>query len=108
MNHDQQTHRRHDAGRKVYVVGPIERWIIGLAAAAIVGLGVRLVSQVDTIQQTSSRIELAQAVTNSEMTEIKAKQQLMQIEVAKIPRLEVQVQANTEALKEHRQMKNLK
>lgn len=107
MTFDPQ-HRRHDDGRKVYVVGPIERWIIGLVGAAVVGLGVRLVSQVDAIQQTSSRIELAQAVTNSEMTEMKAKQQLMQVEVSKIPRLEIQVQANTEALKESRQMKELK
>lgn len=105
---DQQNHRRHDDGRKVYVVGPVERWIIGLAAAAIVGLGVRLVSQVDTTVQATGRIELAQAVTNSEMTEIKAKQQLMQTEITKIPRLEVQVQANTEALKEQRQTRNLK
>lgn len=105
---DEHITRRHDDGRKVYVVGPVERWIIGLAAAAIVGLGVRLVSQVDTTVQATGRIELAQAVTNSEMTEIKAKQQLMQIEVAKIPRLEVQVQANTESLKEQRQTRNLK
>ena len=105
---DQQNHRRHDDGRKVYVVGPVERWIIGLAAAAIVGLGVRLVSQVDTTVQATGRIELAQAVTNSEMTEIKAKQQLMQIEVAKIPRLEIQVQANSEAIRESRQTRNLK
>ena len=105
---DQHAHRRHDDGRKVYVVGPIERWIIGVVALILVGLGTRTVSQIDTIQQASTRIELAQAVANNEITEIKAKQSLMQTEIAKIPRLEVQVQANTEALKEHRQMKNLK
>ena len=105
---DEHITRRHDDGRKVYVVGPVERWIIGFAAAALVGMGARLMSQMDTTVQATGRIELAQAVTNSEMTEIKAKQQLMQIEVAKIPRLEVQVQANTESLKEQRQTRNLK
>lgn len=108
MNHDQQTHRRHDDGRKVYVVGPVERWVIGLVAVTIVAACGRLISQMDSVQSTALRIELSQAVTNSELTELKAKQALMQAEVSKIPRLEAQVQNNTEKLKEHGQMRNLK
>ena len=108
MNHDQQIHRRHDDGRKVYVVGPVERWIIVIIAMAVIGAAGRLLSQMDNMVATSNRMELAQAVTNSEMTEMKAKQQLMQEEVSKIPRLEIQVQANSEAIKESRQTRNLK
>lgn len=102
------SHRRHDDGRKVYVVGPVERWIIGLVAVAIVAACGRLISQMDSVQSTALRIELSQAVANSELTELKAKQALMQVEVSKIPRLEVQVQNNTEQLKEQNRVRNLK
>lgn len=108
MNPDTHSQRRHDDGRKVYVVGPVERWIIGVAAAALVGMGLRLLSQMDTTVQATTRIELAQAVTSNDVNEIKAKQVLMQTEIAKIPRLEVQVQANKEAIAESRQTRNLK
>ena len=111
MNHDAQSHRRHDDGRKVYVVGPVERWIIGVAAAGLLTIlyayGNSVTTKLDTVAATGLRIEIAQAVTANEINEIKAKQQLMQQEVAKIPRLEIQVQNNTEKLKEHGQMRNL-
>jgi hypothetical protein len=111
MNNDHPP-RRHDDGRKVYVVGPVERWILGIAATVIVtvvyGYCNQFMTKLDIAVATGSRIEIAQAVTTSEVNEIKAKQSIMQAEVAKIPRLEIQVQANTDMLKEHNQMKNFK
>ena len=111
MGNDQAT-RRHDDGRKVYVVGPVERWILGLAATIIVsviyGYANQFMTKLDIAVATGSRIEIAQAVTASEVNEMKAKQSLMQQEVAKIPRLEVQVQQHTEQLREQSQMRNLK
>lgn len=111
MNDDHGT-RRHDDSRKVYVIGPVERWIIGVSAAALItilyGYGTTVTAKLDTVAATGLRIEIAQAVTANEVNEIKAKQQLMQQEVAKIPRLEIQVQNNAEKLKEHGQMRNLK
>lgn len=107
-----QSHRRHDDGRKVYVVGPVERWILGIAATVILsmvyGYSNQFMTKLDIAVATGSRIEIAQAVTASEVNEIKAKQALMQQEVMKIPRLEIQVQANTEQLKEHNRVRNLK
>lgn len=107
-----QSHRRHDDGRKVYVVGPVERWILGIAATVILsmvyGYSNQFMTKLDIAVATGSRIEIAQAVTASEVNEIKAKQALMQQEVMKIPRLEIQVQANTEQLKEHSRVRNLK
>lgn len=104
--------RRHDDGRKVYVVGPVERWILGIGATIILSVvysySNQFMTKLDIAVATGSRIEIAQAVTASEVNEVKARQALMQQEVAKIPRLEVQVQAHTEALKEQRQMRNLK
>ena len=112
MNHDAQSHRRHDDGRKVYVVGTVERWIIGVAAAGLLTIlyayGNSVTTKLDTVAATGLRIEIAQAVTANEINEIKAKQQLMQEEVSKIPRLEIQVQANSEAIRESRQTRNLK
>lgn len=97
--------RRHDDGRKVYVVGPVERWIVGVAATIIVsiiyGYSNQFMTKLDIAVATGSRIEIAQAVTASELNETKAKQSLMQQEVAKIPRLEVQVQQHTEQLNAH-------
>lgn len=107
-----QSQRRHDDGRKVYVVGPVERWILGIAATVILsmvyGYSNQFMTKLDIAVATGSRIEIAQAVTASEVNEIKAKQALMQQEVMKIPRLEIQVQANTEQLKEHNRVRNLK
>lgn len=104
--------RRHDDGRKVYVIGPVERWIIGVAASAIVAMlyayGNSVTSKLDEVNATGMRIEIAQAVTTNDINEMKAKQMLMQQEVAKIPRLEIQVQNNTEQLKEHSRVRNLK
>ena len=112
MNHDAQSHRRHDDGRKVYVVGPVERWILGIAATGLLTIlyayGNSVTTKLDTVAATGLRIEIAQAVTANEINEIKAKQQLMQEEVSKIPRLEIQVQANSEAIRESRQTRNLK
>lgn len=108
----ERSQRRHDDGRKVYVIGPVERWIIGVAAAALLtilyGYGDSVTTKLDTVAATGLRIEIAQAVTANEVSEIKAKQALMQQEVAKLPRLEIQVQNNTEQLKEHSRVRNLK
>ena len=111
MNNDPST-RRHDDGRKVYVIGPVERWIISIVAGLLLTVaytyGNNVINKLDTVAATGLRIEIAQAVTANEVNEIKAKQALMQAEVAKIPRLEIQVQNNTETLKEHGRVRNLK
>lgn len=105
---DIQIPRRHDDGRKVYIVGPVERWIMVIVAMAVLGSAGRLLSQMDSVVATSVRMELAQAVTNSEMNEIKAKQTLMQQEVSKIPRLEIQSSTNAQDIRDIKQAEGLK
>lgn len=109
---DIQIPRRHDDGRKVYVIGPVERWIIAVAAGLIVsisyGYGNSVMHKLDTVAATALRVEVAQAVTTSEMNEMKAKQALMQQEVAKIPRLEIQSTTNAQDIRDIKQAEGLK
>ena len=109
---DNHSSRRHDDGRKVFIVGPVERWILGVAAAAVVammyGYGSSVMSKLDIVSSSASRIEIAQAVTTNDINEIKAKQSLMQQEVSKIPRLEIETAANAEDLQELKQARHLK
>lgn len=109
---DNHSSRRHDDGRKVFIVGPVERWILGVAAAAVVammyGYGSSVMSKLDIVSSSASRIEIAQAVTTNDINEIKAKQSLMQQEVSKIPRLEIETDANAEDIQELKQARHLK
>ena len=77
MNDDHGA-RRHDDGRKVYVVGQVERWIIGVAATGLLTIlyayGNSVTTKLDTVAATGLRIEIAQAVTAIEINEIKAKE----------------------------------
>lgn len=104
--------RRHDDGRKVFIVGPVERWILGVAASLVVGLiygfGQSVSNKLDLVSSSASRIEIAQAVATNDINEIKAKQALMAQEVAKIPRLEIQVQNNSEKIRDINNTKGLK
>lgn len=107
-----QAARRHDDGRKVYVIGPVERWILGVAAAVVVslmyGYGNSVMSKLDTVSSSTSRIEIAQAVATNDINEIKAKQALMQQEVAKIPRLELETRTNTDAISDLKTARRLR
>ena len=109
---DEHITRRHDDGRKVYVVGPVERWIIGVAASLVIGLmyafGQSMSNKLDLVSSSASRIEIAQAVTTNDINEIKAKQALMAQEIAKIPRLEIQVQNNSEKIRDLSNTRGLK
>lgn len=100
-----EAHRRHDDGRKVYVIGPVERWIIVAVAGAIVtilyGYSNSISNKLDTVVATGSRIEIAQAVSINDINELKSKQAMLQQQVLKIPSMEVQIQANREKLNEH-------
>jgi hypothetical protein len=104
IDHEDHAVRRHDDGRKVYVIGPVERWVVGIAASLMIALlyayGTTVMGKLDTVAATGLRIEIAQAVTSNDINELKAKQALMQTEVAKIPRIEIQVQNNTDKLRE--------
>ena len=104
--------RRHDDGRRVYVVGPVERWIIGIAASVVVGLlyayGSSVTNKLDEVNATSTRIEISQAVSSNDISELKAKQALMAAEVAKIPRLEIQALNNAQNIRDLRESKGLK
>ncbi len=109
---DGHSARRHDDGRKVFIVGPVERWILGVAAAAVVtmmyGYGSSVMRKLDIVSNSASRIEIAQAVTTNDINEIKAKQSLMQQEVSKIPRLELKTDTNAADLQELKQARHLK
>lgn len=109
---DDHSSRRHDDGRKVFIVGPVERWILGVAAAAVVammyGYGSSVMSKLDIVSSSASRIEIAQAVATNDINEIKAKQSLMQQEIAKIPRMEIQVQNNSEKIRDLNNTRGLK
>lgn len=109
---DDHSSRRHDDGRKVFIVGPVERWILGVTSAVMVSLlyayGNSVMNKLDSVSSSASRIEIAQAVTTNDINEIKAKQSLMQQEVAKIPRLEIQVQNNTEKVRDLSSTRGLK
>ena len=109
---DNHSTRRHDDGRKVFIVGPVERWILGVAASLVVGLsygfGQSVSNKLDLVSSSASRIEIAQAVTTNDINEIKAKQALMAQEVAKIPRLEIQVQNNSEKIRDISNTRGLK
>lgn len=109
---DEHIARRHDDGRKVFIVGPVERWILGVAASLVVGLvyafGQSMSNKLYLVSSSASRIEIAQAVTTNDINEIKAKQALMAQEVAKIPRLEIQVQNNSEKIRDINNTKRLK
>lgn len=111
MDDDHST-RRHDDGRKVFIVGPVERWILGVTGAVMVSLlyayGNSVMAKLDIVSSSAARIEIAQAVTTNDINEIKAKQSLMQQEVAKIPRLEIQVQNNTEKVRDLSSTRGLK
>lgn len=104
--------RRHDDGRKVFIVGPVERWIVGLTASAVIammyGYGSSVMDKLDLVSNSAARIEIAQAVTSNDINELKAKQALMQQEVAKIPRLELKTDANVEDIRELKQTRGLK
>lgn len=109
---DEVSTRRHDDGRKVFIVGPVERWIVGLTASAVIammyGYGSSVMDKLDLVSSSAARIEIAQAVTSNDINELKAKQALMQQEVAKIPRLEIQVQNNSEKMRDINNTKGLK
>lgn len=109
---DNHSTRRHDDGRKVFIVGPVERWILGVAASLVVGLlygfGQSVSNKLDLVSSSASRIEIAQAVTTNDINEIKAKQSLMQQEIAKIPRMEIQVQNNSEKIRDLSNTRGLK
>lgn len=112
MVEDNHGARRHDDGRRVYVVGPVERWILGIAASTVVALlyayGSSVTNKLDEVNATGTRIEIAQAVTSNDINELKAKQALMQMEVAKIPRLEIQVQNNAQNVRDLKESRGLK
>ena len=111
-DHPPDPSRRHDDGRRVYVVGPIERWIIGITASIVVGLlyayGNSVTTKLDEVNATSTRIEIAQAVSSNDISELKAKQAIMATEVAKIPRLEIQALNNAQNIRDLRESKGLK
>lgn len=111
MDDDLST-RRHDDGRKVFIVGPIERWIVGIAASAVValmyGYGNSVMNKLDNVSDSAARIEIAQAVTANDINELKAKQALMQQEVSKIPRLEIKAETNAEAISDLKRTRELR
>lgn len=103
MSPDQVT-RRHDDGRKVYVVGPIERWLIAAAAGGLLSIsyaiGTNILAKLDVMQASSVRIELAQAVTASDVNNIRSELSAMKVEVQKIPHLDAEVKLHARELNE--------
>ena len=88
-------------GRSHFVLGPVERWIIGIVGTGIVGVGWWLVSSMQTVLTQ-------QAVANQQLQTIGA--QLTDVPQLRrdVVELKVRVEAVEEGQKELRQTRGLK
>lgn len=105
--------RRRDDGRKVFVVGAVERWVIGAGATLLVtasvifaqsltSSNVAILNKLESMQNLSNQIVTGQAVAANDMAEVKTKQLFIQQQITKIPLLEVRVEQHEQQLKELR------
>jgi len=105
MNVDAQPSRD---GRTHLALGPVERWIVGVAATALVGSLAWFANKVDKQGEQINRLVTQQAVANGSLQAITA--QLTDVPQLRrdVVELKVRVDAVEESQKELRQTRGLK
>lgn len=108
---DANEERRHDDGRKVFVIGVVERWVIGVGATMLVSSAIifgqsltssniAILSKLEGVKELSNQLVTGQAVAANELAEVKAKQAIFQQQIVKLPIIEAKVEQHAEAIRE--------
>lgn len=99
-------------GRLHFSLGPVERWIVGVGAAALLGLCYggwsSIVTRQDTQADMLSRLVTQQAVTSAQITTLQAQLADVPSLTRQMAEIKVQVDRNTDDIHELRGMKGLK
>lgn len=102
---------RQDRSRWHFALGPVERWIVGIVAASLIGGVVWFVSalltKLDTQGLTLDTLSVQQAVTNSQLESLRLQLADVPGLSVRLARTEVRLQAAEEEIKELRRMKGL-
>lgn len=97
-----------DDGRSHFALGPVEKWVVGIGALAIVSVGGWFVNSVNAQQKTLQTLVTQQAVTNNQLTTISG--QLLDIPAIRSQSVELKLRIDglEEDVRELRQTKGLK
>ena len=99
-------------GRWHFALGPVERWIVGIAAAALLALCYggwqSIVSRQDSQADLLAKVVTQQAVTSAQLTTLQAQLADVPNLTRQIAEIKVQVQRNTDDIHELRGMRGLK
>jgi hypothetical protein len=95
-----------------FTLGPVERWIVGACAAALLGLCYggwsSIVSKQDTQADLLAKVVTQQAVTSAQITTLQAQLADVPSLTRQIAEIKVQADRNTEDIQELRGMRGLK
>lgn len=103
--------QRSDSGWH-FSLGPVERWVVGIGAAALVGmiswLGNSFSTRLDRLEQLLAASATQQAVTNAQMSTLSAQLADVPNLTRQMAEIRVQVTRNSEDIAEIRKLRNVR
>lgn len=103
---------RDGAGRWRFSLGPVERWAVGIGAAALIAMVTWLANsfaqRLDRLEQLLGTSTTQQAVTNAQMTTLSAQLADVPTLTRQMAETQVQVKRNTEDIQELRRLRNVR
>lgn len=99
-------------GRLHFSLGPVERWAVGIGAAVLVALigwvANSITTRLDGLADAQGTLRTQQAVTNAQLTTLSAQLADVPQLTRQMAEIKVQVDRNSEDIKELRSTRNLK
>lgn len=99
-------------GHWQFRLGPIERWVVGIAATTLLALMAWLANsfsqRLDRLEQLLATSTTQQAVTNAQMTTLSAQLADVPTLTRQMAEIQVQVKRNTQDIDELRKLRGLR